>query len=136
MDLLYKCNFLRNLKSIDLSINDIGEKGMSFISNCAFLRNLTSINLSHNSIGDKGMSYLKDCKFLKNLTDINMSNNKISLRERENNRTKTALFKSIDVLLDSRDRNGGKGIHQITTISYFYFILPYFNRILCCFNRI
>jgi Ran GTPase-activating protein (RanGAP) involved in mRNA processing and transport len=62
------------LTIIDLSGNNIGDKGVEFLSNALSVNNtLTGIDLSYNNIGDKGVEYLSNALSINyTLTIINL----------------------------------------------------------------
>jgi Leucine-rich repeat (LRR) protein len=76
MEYFSKCDFLKNLTDLNLSNNNISDKGMEYFSKCDFLKNLTHLYLSNNNISDKGMEYFSKCDFLKNLTHLYLDNKK------------------------------------------------------------
>lgn len=63
---------LTNLKFLNISYNEIGPKGASYI---AQLNALTFLNIERNAIGDEGVLHLAK---LTNLTSLDISGNKIS----------------------------------------------------------
>ena len=69
IDLIFLRKSIRwkNLKTLNLFCNKIGEKGADYLSNNQIWTNLQALNLSWNNIGDKGAEYLSYNKTWTNL---------------------------------------------------------------------
>ena len=68
----------KNLTSMDLSGNQIGDKGAIAIANSPHLANLKSLDLYHNQITEKGMEALLNSKTLKSLESLILVRNEIN----------------------------------------------------------
>lgn len=75
-----QCGFLEEIVSLNLNCNDIKSIGVKYLSKCEFLSKITQLNLGFNNIGDSGMQYLIKAKQFKNLTKLGLRFNNISER--------------------------------------------------------
>ncbi len=67
---------LTHLTSLTLRNNKLGFEGAGYIGQCN-LKNLTLLEISNNNIGDRGFAFLIGSKRLPNLTLLNVENNNI-----------------------------------------------------------
>ena len=66
---------LPNLTSVDLSLNDLGEHGVNVSKHLSKLPNLTSLNLNDNGLGEHAVNACEHLSKLPNLTSLNLDLN-------------------------------------------------------------
>ena len=107
----------KNLQTLDLSSNSIGEIGAEHVSSNKTWTNIQTLNLSGNYIGDKGAEYLSVNQTWTHLKTLNLSQNRISDKGVEclgNNHTWTCL-QTLDLSSNSIGERGAECLSNNNT---------------------
>ncbi|EFC47156.1 hypothetical protein NAEGRDRAFT_47484 [Naegleria gruberi] len=93
----FEVNWRRNITSLNVSFNYIGNKGVKLLANCADFGQLQHLNLRSNGINFEGINALSKSEFIKNLKSLNLRFNNLGkesfevLTESENFKNLTEL---------------------------------------------
>lgn len=77
LESLTSTNFLENITTLSLSMNDIKDHDLVPLVSAKVLKNLKVIDLSSNHLTDEGVEYLVSTEIFQNLETLNLSMNKI-----------------------------------------------------------
>ena len=58
--------------------NELGELGAQFIATTYAMRNLIHLNISRNEIGDKGVMHLAEASYMSNLESLYLDDNNLT----------------------------------------------------------